>query len=534
MTLAQSWAINGLGGIGKTQIVLEYAYRYRQNYRFVFWTSAATRETLLADLVNIADLLQLPERAEQDQKKVLIAVKKWLATHQEWLWILDNADDIAMVRDFVPLEQPGHLLLTSRAQALGSLAWGIEIEAMDMVESTLFLLRRAKLLTPDAFLDQVPKDQLAAAEAIVLEMGLLPLALDQAGAYIEATRCNLPDYLRLLRSSPLRLLDERGAHVDHPLSVTRTFTLAFAQLEQSNAAAAELLTACTFLAPEAIPEEFFCAGAAYLGPTFEMLDFDPFQFNSTMQTLLAYSLLQRQPNTHTLTIHRLVQAVLKEHLPEAVQRAWAARLMHAMSQISPPHRMQVDYWQGCKRLFPHALALMDLALDYQSEEDDEDTTELITLTISVAHYFWNCAQFTEAESLYQRALDTCEQTLGSGHLLVAKAVQGLANVCFAQGKYAEAEPLYQRALRIREQMFGTEHALTANTLSNLALLYTRQGKYQEAEPCYQRTLRIHEQTHGAEHPEVARSLNNLGSFIWIKASTLRRNSSFGVLCASVS
>lgn len=137
IALTQSWAISGLGGIGKTQIALEYAYQYRQEYRAVFWASAASRETLHAGLVNIADLLQLPEKAERDQNKIIKAVKKWLATHQGWLLILDNADEVTVVQDMAFSDYSGHLLLTTRAQALGSVAQRIEVETLGMVEATL-------------------------------------------------------------------------------------------------------------------------------------------------------------------------------------------------------------------------------------------------------------------------------------------------------------------------------------------------------------------------------------------------------------
>ncbi|MBO0796253.1 MAG: helix-turn-helix transcriptional regulator, partial [Ktedonobacteraceae bacterium] len=178
LALSQSWAISGLGGIGKTQIALEYAYRYRQDYRSVFWTSAATQQSLQTGIFTLAKLLRIPEPTQQDYTQALQAVKQWFTTHDGWLWILDNADDLSLVQQVMPAEQPGHVLLTSRAQALGSLAQRMEVENMGLAEGTLFLLRRAKLLSPDAFLDSVQEDHLAAAEAIVLALDFLPLALD--------------------------------------------------------------------------------------------------------------------------------------------------------------------------------------------------------------------------------------------------------------------------------------------------------------------------------------------------------------------
>ena len=126
----QAHAISGLGGIGKTQIAIEYAYRYRDDYRFVLWVSA-TPESLLTDVVKLAVLLGLPEQQEQDQAITVAAVQRWLTTHLQWLLILDNADDLEVVRDFLPAESPEHVLLTTREQAAGSIAQPISVERMD-------------------------------------------------------------------------------------------------------------------------------------------------------------------------------------------------------------------------------------------------------------------------------------------------------------------------------------------------------------------------------------------------------------------
>src|SRR5215469_2123692 len=91
--LAQAQAISGLGGIGKTQTAVEYAYRYRSAYRFVLWAKADKLETLHADLRTIATLLDLPEQDAQDQTLLVAAVKRWLGEQRDWLLILDNADD---------------------------------------------------------------------------------------------------------------------------------------------------------------------------------------------------------------------------------------------------------------------------------------------------------------------------------------------------------------------------------------------------------------------------------------------------------
>ena len=117
--LTQPQAISGLGGIGKTQIALEYAYRHEHTYRAILWVQADTRDALISGFTNLARLLNLPQKDEQDQTIIVEAVKHWLETHEQWLLILDNADDLSLLDEFLPRRSTGHILLTTRAQYAG-------------------------------------------------------------------------------------------------------------------------------------------------------------------------------------------------------------------------------------------------------------------------------------------------------------------------------------------------------------------------------------------------------------------------------
>src|SRR5438876_4624070 len=136
-TLTQPQAISGLGGIGKTQTAIEYAYRYCDEYQLVLWARAETREDLVADVVTMAALLNLPEKNAQEQSTTITAVKRWLETHPGWLLILDNADDLTIVRDFLPVGNTGHILLTTRAQVMSGIARKVEIKQMPPEEGAL-------------------------------------------------------------------------------------------------------------------------------------------------------------------------------------------------------------------------------------------------------------------------------------------------------------------------------------------------------------------------------------------------------------
>src|SRR5258708_2930638 len=151
---------------------------------------------------------------------------RWLASNRDWLLILDNADDLELAADFIPLASSGHILLTTRAQSTGAIANSIEVEKMGQAEGALLLLRRAKKLAADALLERAPATDRSLAETIVTELGGLPLALDQAGAYIEETNCGLSGYLNLYPTRHKDLLHRRSnLRTDHPQPAPSTCPL---------------------------------------------------------------------------------------------------------------------------------------------------------------------------------------------------------------------------------------------------------------------------------------------------------------------
>ena len=497
-------ALCGLGGVGKTQTALEYAYHFCDRYQAVLWLNVETPETLITDAIRLTHLFGLPQQDQREPRRAIGAVKEWLNTHAQWLVILDNVEDFAIVDEILPQSGTGHILLTTQEQALGPIAQYISLDKMTGEEGALFLLRRAKLLALDAPLATVTASSIHYAQELAQLMDGLPLALDQAGAYIEETKCRLSDYLNRYKTQDQSLLNRRGrAGGTHPHTVTKTFAFAFEQIEHEHPAAADLLRLCAFLYPDTIPEELFTQESLDFLAQSPSLTLNSLLFDEALATLRRYSLLHRDPETQTLTIHRLVQSVLKARMDQATYRQWARHAVRVVNRAFPDVK-ELTTWTDCQRLLSQAL----LCMTYIEQEAllSEDAGRLLHQT---GAYLLECAQYEQARLYIQRAHDIRVQLFGATHPSVAESLNHLAELLYYQGSYAQAEQLHLQTLTIRQQYLEADHLDIATSLNNLAGLYWIQGRYREAEPLYQQALQIREKALGGQHLDVAETLQNL-------------------------
>jgi tetratricopeptide (TPR) repeat protein len=492
LPLSNRAAISGLGGIGKTQTAVEFAYRHREEYQAVFFVRAESAGDLVSGFADIASRLGIAGE-EQDQNAAAQAARQWLETRENWLLILDNADEPALLESWLPAAGQGHVLITSRAQDFAVLSIkGQRLAPPADPEALEFLLHRTGR-------EESGEAERKAAGELAGELGNLPLALEQAAAFLVAHGESISRYLESFRQRGILLFGNSNTPVGNHDSLTVTWSLNFEAVNNASPASADLLNALAFLAPDAVPEELFLEGGAEISPAIgEVLKAEgPLTVGTLAAPLLRYSLIERDPEGQTLRVHRLVQEVVKGSLGEKAPNVRQA-VVKALRRAFP--WPEFETWPRCERLLPHLLAIAGEA---------KDSTDLAGLLDAGAAYLYDRARFAETEPLLVRSLAFREESLGGDHPEVAGSLNDLANLYRKTGRFAKAEPLHKRALAIRETSLGGDHPKVAGSLNNLALLYVEQDRLSEAEALYKRSLAIKEKSLGGDHPDLATTVGNL-------------------------
>jgi tetratricopeptide (TPR) repeat protein/DNA-binding XRE family transcriptional regulator len=505
-------AICGVGGIGKTQIALEYAYRFRDDYAAVIWLRTQTPETLIADLRALMDAFDLPEKQYRLHHQIFSAVKRWLKEHSNWLLILDNVEEFALVREFLAPPCVGHVLLTTRRQGTSASWHCLNLQPWSSEEGVLFLLHRAGLLPQQAPLASAADELRRQATGIFQELGGLPLALDQAGAYLEETGCTLPGYQQRFQEHSALLLSRRGLeHFAHPDPVTTTILLVLERVEHQLPAAAELLRLCSFLACDAIPEELITGQSAeILGPVLYASANDPLALDSMYATVRSTSLMQLNVQTRLLSIHRLVQMVIITHMDKETQQLWARRAFLAVNRAFPVMGKErgAATLPRTDLLLPHALfTLTNIDRFLQEEEQSSMAHEISGLQHKVGTYLIARGYYQKAQPILERCLSLCEQTLGSTHPDVAELLARLGYLLLIQGRHGSAKALLEQALAIYEQASLSVSPFLNSVLTNLAMISLDRGHYQQAEVLMKREMYIQEVLQ--EKDGIGSSLTNL-------------------------
>jgi tetratricopeptide (TPR) repeat protein len=488
--IVQSQAVHGLGGVGKTQLALEYAHRYSAAYDVVWWMPAEQPATVPSELVALARRLGIPEAA--DQAGTVQALWDELRRRDRWLLIFDNVEEPGDLKPYQPPGGNGHVVFTSRSPAWGGTAAVLSVDVFSRAEAVGFLL------------DRTDSDDEAKAHELAKLLGDLPLALEQAAAYLEETKTSLGQYLEMLREQTVKVL-AHGTPSNYDHRVATTWLISLKRIRASEPVAQDLLTLCSFLAPDDIPRSLPREHPKELPEPLQGVARDQLAFNGAVAALIRYSIVKATADT--LSVHRLVQAVLRDHAG-ADQKRWAGAAVRLLAAAFPFATDDARAWARCERLLPHALTAAEYA---QTLRVEPETT--VWLLDCAAAYLWERGQLRQARSVFERALAIDEATHDANHAALAIDRNNLGNVLQASGDLAGARAQLEQALRIAEASYGSGHPVVAAVRNTLGRVLQNLGAWPEAQAQLEQALRIAEASYGSGHPVVAAVRNTLGGVL---------------------
>ena len=421
-------ALRGLGGIGKTQIALEYAYRHLGDYSITWWIQAESEIQMRADLMSLGGSLGLPSTGGNDISEILVELTK----RKNWLIIFDNAPDKESLYGFVPRGRSRcDVLITSRSRDWAEIAETVDVSEMEPRESTDFLAKRTGRRDEDV-------------AHLASTLGHLPLALAQAGAYIYSHNISIRNYLSLYREAAARMLAARPFPIDYPKSVAATWLLHFDVLKAEQPAAVELLQLCAFVAPDRIPLRILTSDSSrsFLPRSLSICVSDSHNWELTVGALVSNSLVDRLTDD-TVRVHRLVQEVTRSPLQGKQLNAWVSRLVKILQQAFPSKTDTQEEWQKAHELAGHALVAVARA-----EEREVCLRQTAQLLHALANYRDERGECEQSINLLKRAVAANRSAYSETHYEVAWSLATLGYSLSRHQEYHYARATFLEASRI--------------------------------------------------------------------------------------
>jgi hypothetical protein len=489
--------VHGLGGTGKSTLALHYAHRNRDRYNPVWWIAADSPVSVTSGLAELAARLNPYENlAAKTSAEAAAWAVGWLQAHDGWLLVLDDADSPRAVESVLGTLTGGrHLITSRRATGWHRVARPLPL-ALLPPDAALDLLMQ--VISPGDDSDRVLLQRLAA------ELGYLPLALEQAAAYIQYTAITPAAYLDRLRRYPARMFaasadSDAAEESDRQRTVARIWQLSLQAIAGEQPLAGEILRTLAWFSPDPIPRDL-----AY------QLHDDPLTVDDALALLNAYSMLTLTPRS--VTIHRLVQAVARIPDPADPQRTSDAigqardRAAGLLLESLPENPLfDVPSWPRWRELLPHVLALTGHI------SPDQDTPATASILRAASGFLQGDGHFDQAIESARRAVDAYGRLEGPDAVDTLKARSFLASAYRAAGDLAAAAPLHQMNLSDSARVLGEDHSETLVARANLAYLYAMQHDEHRALALHERNLADYERVHGPDHPHTLNARANLAS-----------------------
>jgi len=519
--------LHGLGGVGKTQLAMEYAYKFQSEYDVIWWVSADEPSLVRPALAALAPQLGLEVpvgRTEETVTAVLNALRTG-TPYSRWLLVFDNAHEPEDLLGFLP-QGPGHVLITSRNHRWDDVVETIEVDVFAREESREFLTRRVEGIAG--------RD----AELLAEELGDLPLALEQAGALQAQSGMSTGEYLELYKKAAASLLAE-GSSATYPVPVAAAWSVSVGQVSKHMPMALELLRRCAFFGPEPIRRELLNNGQNVLEPPLRDFLADPILVARAVRELGRYALARIDNNRKTLQVHRIIQRLIRDEIPKPEAETMRHEVHRLLAAADPQEPTESANWTVYAELYTHAgpsdvigcrdrkvrlllinvirylyqigdytagLAEADRAIERWSADSGPDNQDVLVLCGVKANLLWAVGRYGEAFELRRATFDAMRNTLGADYEETLAIMNGRGADLRARGDFAAALELDKESVELHRSVFGDDHR-TFNCTNNLAVDHNLVSDYRKG-------LELAEQNHrdrrvfygGEEHVMVLRAL----------------------------
>ena len=525
------YAMHGLAGVGKTQIAIEYVYRYQESYDVVWWIPSDEDDLVESTIAALAPRLNLPSVGtgiEENAVAVLDALRLG-RPYSRWLLVFDGAAGPDSIRRFL-LNRTGHTLITSLNPNWQNIARTVHVKEFTSAESTQFLAAR------------VPGIEQKDSDALADELGHLPLALEQAGALQVQAGMPVPEYLDLLHARAgdvLRLARAR----DYPVPVALAWNISTVQLKDAVPEAIELLTCCAFFGPQPIPREVLREGRDVVTESLGRILRDPLLFSKAVSNLQRYSLVNVEVPDGSIQVHRLVQALTRERLSPQDREHFRHDVHRMLAAATPRDSDDPTTWPRFVGLLPHygpadmiachdsdvrhsirsviryqymagafhaALDLADRALERWSKDPDTASTDLLAVKRHRGTVLRALGRYHDAFKVNAAAMAEAAKELGPSHDETLRVTNSHGADLRAAGDFRAAYALDADSVNRHVAAFGEWDRRTLRARNNFALDQALMGKFKEARELHNQAYQLGRQVYGSEnHPSVLSSLNNL-------------------------
>jgi hypothetical protein len=483
-------ALQGLGGVGKTAVAVEYAHRFAGDYDLVCWIRADQTPLVRSSLASLAEHLGLPAPSasgiDLTTRAVLDALRRG-EPFSRWLLIFDNADQPEALLPFIP-DGPGDVLITSRNQRWDPVVDTIPLDVFERAESVQFLLKR------------VPR-RLAETDAAKLgeSLGDLPLALEQAGAVLFESGMSVDVYVQLLEDRVADILAQ-GSALEYPTSMTAAWQVSVAQLRQQSPQALELLRCCAFLGPEPIPRDVFKLSPEESLTEVGALIADPIELSTAISVLGRFALVKM--DGPYITVHRLIQALLRAELEPADQRRYRQDAHSILAVGAPGNPTDATTWPRYRDLVAHA----------GSEPADLANCQMPAhraFALDVVRYLAESGDFTSCRTFAERFIEQWTKDSGPTDPFVLDAKRRLGNALRELGHATAAYRTIETTLRSAEEVLDPRDPLTLHLRNAFGADLRARGDFRAALALDEETRRLHDEVFGPKDAQTLRVMNNL-------------------------